>query len=35
MLNWESVRLFAYGTLVEVLDLIARPLFWAIHYKRR
>lgn len=27
------VRLFLYGTLVVVLDALARPLFWLIHYK--
>lgn len=31
----DHVKTFAYGTLVVVVDFIARPLFWAIHYKRR
>jgi hypothetical protein len=28
---WEDTKTFAYGTLVEIIDLLARPLFWLIH----
>ena len=27
----DKIKTFAYGTLVVVVDAIARPLFWLIH----
>jgi hypothetical protein len=32
---WGDTKAFLYGVLVEIIDLLARPLFWAIHRRPR